>query len=198
MYSIVLLAALSSSPATTPACHWKCHTSCCGCYGGCYGCYGCYGCGGCYGCYGCGGCYGCYGGGWGYGGYGYGVPFVPVMGEGVPAGGTPAVDPKKADDKKTGALVRPAKLVVELPSDAKLFIDGQEMKTPNGKRTFNTPALENGQAYYYELRAEVTIAGRKQIESHRAIIRAGTTTKIDFPELTAAVNRANTGSAVGR
>ncbi len=73
MYSIVLLAAMSTSADLPAFGHHRCHGcygcySCgCysyGCYGGCYGGCGCYGgysgCCGCYGGYS--GCYGCYGG----------------------------------------------------------------------------------------------------------------------------------------
>ena len=50
MYSVVLMAALTTTPAVPDfgrhrgGC-WGGY-SCCGCYGG-YGCYGCYGCSGC-------------------------------------------------------------------------------------------------------------------------------------------------------
>src|SRR5438132_9838457 len=92
MYSMVLLAAMTTTTETPDSWfrHGHCHawSSCYGC-NGCYGCYG-YGCNGCYGGYSCCGCYGswygsgCWGGCWGYhgcyggynccgcyGGYGY-------------------------------------------------------------------------------------------------------------------------------
>jgi uncharacterized protein (TIGR03000 family) len=197
MYSMVLMAALTTGTAT-PACHWSCH-GCHGCYGGCHGCHGCYGggcyggCSGCYGgCSGCyGGCYGCYGGGYGchgcYGGtgcygcagcYGYAPAYVaPVAppppvepGEKVPA-------PKKTDTSTT------ARLVVELPVDAKLFIDGNPMKTNSAKRTFNTPPLQPGQAYYYMLRAEVVRDGQTMSETSRVIVRAGEVARASFAGL---------------
>ncbi len=171
MYSMVLMAALTTSTAA-PDCHYhSCgcggYSSCYGC-GGCYGCYGgCYGCcGGCYGC--CGGCYGCYGGCYGtscygayyggcYGCYG-GVQVVPgTKPEGIGA-------PMKKDEQSSIAPDR-AKLVVELPADAKLFIDNQPMKTTSEKRSFNTPTLEKGQTYYYDLRAEVMRDGKPLTET---------------------------------
>jgi uncharacterized protein (TIGR03000 family) len=179
MYSVVLMAALATT-ADAPACHG----GGCGCHGGCYGCYGCYGgCYGCYGgCYGCyGGCYGCYGGCWGgcYGCYGGGVIVAP------PAGGGEVIPAKPKEMKgKEGetAAPRTAKLVVELPDDAKLFIDDQLMKTPSGKRTFNTPTLDRGQAYYYMVRAEVVRDGKTYSETKRVIIRVGDTAQALFPE----------------
>src|SRR5437764_116692 len=115
MYSVVLMAALTTTAAEAPAC-WGCRGysacyGCSGCYGGGYG--GCYGCwGGCWGScyggygshwvssYGCHGCYGCYGC---YGCNGYApvmvAPTMPVAPDGMalpPArggAGTPAPPP---------------------------------------------------------------------------------------------------------
>lgn len=202
MYSVVLLAALATTPSS-PGWHHGCHGcyGCYGCYGGCYGCYGgCYGCwGGCYGGYSCCGCCGggyggCYGGCYGcYGGYGcggcYGSAYAPVYGApaGAPVAPAEAVPAPKKEDKKETSLDR-AKLVVELPSDARLFIDDHAMKTASDRRTFNTPALEPGQAYYYMVRAEVVRDGKTYRESKRVIVRAGQVAQTNFTDLVAARN----------
>jgi uncharacterized protein (TIGR03000 family) len=219
MYSVVLMAALTTG-AAAPDCH-GCH-GCHGCWGGCHGCYGCWGgCHGCWGgCYGCwggcyggcyGGCFGCWGGCYG-GGYvdGYGcwggysswgcagcmgcVGGVTYPGAIVPGGtvvpGTPPqgeqlppAKPNKNGDKDTMASPSRAKLVVELPADAKLFIDDMPMKTTSGVRTFNTPALEPGQAYYYIVRIEYVRDGKPMNETRRVIVRAGLTARADFKDL---------------
>lgn len=207
MYSMVLMAALTTGVAA-PDCH-RCG-GCGGCYGGGYGCWGCYG--GCYGCFGgCGGCWGgwgcggCYGGGYGcWGGYsswgcmgcvgGYGGMSYPgavmpggagVMGGGVaPGAGAEQLDkpkPNKNGDKETMAPTR-AKLVVELPADAKLFIDDLPMKTTSGVRAFNTPTLEPGQAYYYMVRIEYVQDGKTVSETRRVIVRAGQVARADFKD----------------
>ena len=212
MYSMVLMAALTTGGATAD---WHCHRhgGCCGCYGGCYGCWGgCYG--GCYGCYGgCwGGCYGgCYGG-WGgcygcWGGYSswgccgcmgtyYGAPTYPgsIVPSGVAPGGympggpageqLPAPGTDKDKDKKTMAPSK-AKLIVELPADAKLYIDDLPMKNASGTRAFSTPTLDPGQAYYYMVRAEVMRDGKPVSETRRVIVRAGQTIRADFRDLEA-------------
>jgi uncharacterized protein (TIGR03000 family) len=59
------------------------------------------------------------------------------------------------------------------------------MKTPSGRRTFNTPVIEPGQAYYYMVRAEVVLDGKTHSETKRVIVRAGQNTQVGFPELTA-------------
>jgi uncharacterized protein (TIGR03000 family) len=107
-----------------------------------------------------------------------------IVAPGAPAGGEVIPGPKKEEMKgKDGAAAaRTAQLLVELPADAKLYIDDQLMKTPSGKRTFNTPTLDLGQAYYYMVRAEVVRDGKTYSETKRVIIRIGATAQALFPE----------------
>src|SRR6266542_5069093 len=170
MYSMVLMAALTTGGQTPD---WCFHRSCggynCGCYacwgcGGCHGytCSGCYGgysgcygsCfggyGGCWGCWGsygysyysCSGCFGCYGC-WSCGGgcYGGGSPYYPST---ISPGTVMPPAPNGETKQEGGATVdsNRAKLVVEVPADAKLFIDDQPMKSTAGTRVFNSPLLE--------------------------------------------------------
>lgn len=201
MYSIVLMAALASA-GDTPNWGHGCHgcrgghgcwsSGCHGCYGyGGYG-YGCYGCWGGYG-YGCGGCYGCYGGCCG-GGYYSPYHVTPVIAPAKPVEvAPPPVEKKPAPG---AAAANQAKLLVELPADAKLFIDDQPMKTPAARRTFNTPALQPGQAYYYMVRAEVVIDGKTHTETKQVIVRAGQTAEAKFTELLAKVEASKAAPAV--
>src|SRR5437867_7153014 len=46
----------------------------------------------------------------------------------------------------------PANLVVTLPSDARLFVDGHETKSVSGQRLLTTPDLQPGRTYSYTLR----------------------------------------------
>jgi uncharacterized protein (TIGR03000 family) len=202
MYSVVLMATLTAGSATPD---WHRGGGCCGCYGGCYGCCGgCFG-GGCYGCFG-----GFYGGGYGggysdgygcWGGYsswGFGdsshpgtvVPGVYGMTGGtvVPGTATGAEEldkpkpNKKNDDKEAMAPTR-AKLVVVRPANAKLFIDDMPVKATAGVQTFNTPALEPGQAYFYMVRIERMRDGRPVSETRRIIVRAGQVARADFKDV---------------
>lgn len=177
------------------------------CYGGgyigCHGCYGCYGCGGCYGCYGggsaCAGGYGCVGFGHTmigcYSAPGYGYNPVPLMGGAVPmvpgAGGPPAdlppgdgkpADPKK-DKQPDMEVSAKARLVVEVPGDAKVYIDDQLMKTKEGVRKYSTPTLEPGQLYYYMVKAEIVRDGKTQSETKRVVVKAGEESRLSFDKL---------------
>jgi uncharacterized protein (TIGR03000 family) len=209
MYSVVLMAALATG-SNAPAGHWNCgchgsyscfgtYGSCYGCYGGTYSCYGgcyggctgcygggCWGCyggsfGSCYGCHGCYGCYGCYGSGYATG---YTPAHVQPAMPGAPGAAPEKVPAPKPEEKKVSAA-NAAKLIIDLPADAKLFVDDQLMKTTSAHRVFNTPTLESGQTYFYILRAEVVRDGKSQSESKRVIVRAGEEIRAAFPELDA-------------
>lgn len=210
MYSLVMMAALTTGgEAPNFFFHkWGCHgchgcwSSCHGCWGGwsgCNGCWGgchgwgrglfshrwsCHGCwGGCHGCYSaCNGCYrvsyGCHGchGGCHAGCHGcYAPAAAPAM---PPAGGEAVPAPKKG-----AQLSAPAKLVVELPENAKLYVDEHPMKATSAVRSFNTPGLQPGQTYYYMLRAEVVRDGKTLEETQRILVRAGETVRASFPQL---------------
>jgi uncharacterized protein (TIGR03000 family) len=101
----------------------------------------------------------------------------------APAGGTPAPEQAPAPKKETSDATSRARLVVELPTDAKLFIDDQQMKATSERRTFRTPVLEQGQAYFYDLRAEFVRDGKVQSETKRVIVRAGEEIRASFPQL---------------
>jgi uncharacterized protein (TIGR03000 family) len=90
--------------------------------------------------------------------------------------------PKKEGGKEAMAPGK-GKLIIDVPEDAKLYIDDQLMKTSSGKRTFNTPALERGQTYYYIVRAEVVMDGQSYSETKRVLVRAGDQIQAGFPEL---------------
>jgi uncharacterized protein (TIGR03000 family) len=183
------------------------------CYGGYDGCGGggkyghhgygagwasCYGgsSGACYGCYGGGGCYGS-SGGYGNGCSGaacYGCCGEVVVGSAAmtPAQmSTPAAPPgntvpeqipppKKA---KTTALDQAARLIVELPADAKLYVDDQLTKATSERRVFTLLQLEPGKTYYYILRAETVRDGQAQSETKAVFFHLGDVVQTSFRDL---------------
>jgi uncharacterized protein (TIGR03000 family) len=169
-----------------------CGGSCGGCYGGSYGCCGgrYYGgcCGGAYG-----GCYGGRGGGYygampyegGYGPFGYGTrsyyagPMYYggttyqggyVYGRALEGGGYYDVSGVDA----------PATIVVSLPADAKLTVDGTATQSTDSVRAFVSPPLQAGKDYQYTLRAEVTRDGKKVERTRDVNVRAGRTSEVNF------------------
>jgi uncharacterized protein (TIGR03000 family) len=113
----------------------------------------------------------------------YSMPIAPAAPP-VPPEPTPEPVPKPKPVPEPGSAAAPrARLIVEVPADAKLFIDDQLMKTPDARRVFNTPTLAREQAYYYIVRAEVVRDGKTYSETKRVIVRAGQEVKTAFPEL---------------
>jgi uncharacterized protein (TIGR03000 family) len=190
MYSVVLLAALTSGGEVPDS-----HRGSCGCHGGGHarqahhGRHGCHGCaGGCYG--GCTGVVaGCYGGCTGVvvGCYGGGYGMAPAM---APA---PAAKPEKKttspdkDDEVSGP--KSATVVVTLPADARLSVDGAPTTSTSSTRVFVSPALTLGQDFHYNLKAEVVRDGKPVVMEQRITVRAGQETRVTLAEQVGAVVR---------
>jgi uncharacterized protein (TIGR03000 family) len=107
---------------------------------------------------------------------------APADGGTLRGGEEPLPNPKKDDGKKSEVPTR-ARLIVEVPADAKLYIDGQQMKTTSAVRSFHTPELEPGQLYYYEVKAEVVRDGKATTQTKRVIVKAGEVIRARFPGL---------------
>jgi uncharacterized protein (TIGR03000 family) len=202
MYTVVLMTALTAGDVTPDhffrggcrgflgghSCSGGCYGYSNGCYGsGCYG-SGCYGRGGCFGwgawggcsggggngCCGGGGCYGAYGAGCtgGYGCYGSGAYVMPVD------QGRPAMPSSEGQTQQVRAQV-----TIDVPPEAKLFIDGNLMKSGSGRRVFETPALTPGQVYYYEVRVELVRNGQTLSDTQRVVLRPGQAASASFAHL---------------
>jgi len=168
--------------------------SCCGCSGGGYvgGCYG-GGYGGGYGGISYGGCYGggygggyggCYGGGYGggYGGYGMpggGYPYYQGNPKSMP-GAEKIGDPKEKKSEEVN-VPTPGTLVVNLPANAKLTIDGYVSKQSTSQRRLVTTPINPGQEFTYTLVAEVNGAQVTQTVT----VRAGEEVPVTFNFTTA-------------
>jgi uncharacterized protein (TIGR03000 family) len=156
-------------------------------YGGYYGGY--YGYAGCFGCYG--NCWGCYGG---YAGY-YGCACAAPAAAPAPGGGggdsatTPMSEAEKAAVRELLQKLReggrdiqaqrgsaPARVTVNAPAGARIYVDGVR----TAERSFNTPALQPGREYYYDLRVEMVRNGRAQSQARRVTVAAGRQVTVDF------------------
>ncbi len=156
-----------------------------GCGGGCGGGHhhrghhrgGCGGCGGGHGGCGYGGCgYGGCGMGCGHGGCGYGMGCATCGGCGIgcaTCGGYAGIDgafaPAYAQAESNGQ----ATLVVNLPEDARLTVDGDATTSTSDTRVLVTPPLVEGKVYTYTLRAEVNRDGDVQTVTQTVSFRAG-------------------------
>jgi uncharacterized protein (TIGR03000 family) len=133
-------------------------------------------------CYGCTGSHGvvAYGGVWGAS-YTYSdtIPFGPpgyIPGK-VPAAAPPPtkIEPKTGDGT--------ARLIIDVPEGAKLYIDDKLMKTTTAERLFYTPPLEPGHKYFYDVRVEVQKDGQPVFQSKRVIVQAGDVVRESFRKM---------------
>jgi uncharacterized protein (TIGR03000 family) len=134
------------------------YSSCCGSY------YGCSGYGGCTGYIGCTGCSG-------------GVIYPPPPGK---PGEKLDMPKEKKDGKDKEEVNAPATLIVSVPADAKILIDGAATTSTSATRTFVTPELVPAKTFVYTLTAEVVRDGQKLTASEKVTVRAGEETRVNF------------------
>jgi uncharacterized protein (TIGR03000 family) len=90
--------------------------------------------------------------------------------------------PKKEEGKESAAF-KAARLIVELPADAKLYVDGRLTNATSERRVFNSPPLQEGQTYYYILRAEVVRDGKTLSGTKRVLLHARDVVQASFLDL---------------
>jgi uncharacterized protein (TIGR03000 family) len=162
MYSLVVLMALTTTTEAPDGrgCgggHSRGGSSCCGssCYSGCYS--------------------SCYSSCYSYGVYAgcassvYGAPDI-----GVPA---------RSRTGKTGSedeTSTSATIVVNLPAEATLTIDGAATRSTSDKRVFTSPELTPGKKYYYQFKAEVIRDGKTVLVEQKVPVIAGQTKEISL------------------
>ena len=167
MYSVVLMAALTTSGEVAT---WGRYDY----WGG--GCYGCYGCWGGY----WGGWYGRYGYWGGYSGWvPYGYAYAPAYAGPVIL--TTSVTRIDAPTLESG-LPDSVQLVVDLPADALLFVNDKATNSTTARRVFSSPPLEPGSTYSYLLRAELQREGKTYQQTKKVLVRAGQETTTSFTE----------------
>ena len=173
------------------SCSGSCHVSYSSCYSSCYGSCHSYGCHTSYGtCHG----YGCtmsYGTCHGYGcATSYGCTMAaPVIEHAAPPakpeGGKTIETPKGAEAN----VAAPARIIVSLPADAKLMVDGTPTTSTTANRVFESPTLPAGKAFSYELKAEYNRDGKPVVVAKNVKISAGATVNVSLFETAAVASR---------
>lgn len=73
-----------------------------------------------------------------------------------------------------------AVLQVNVPADAKVFVNGYETTSTGESRRYVSSGLENGKSYTYELKAEIVRDGKPVTESQTVKMQAGQTQQVTF------------------
>jgi uncharacterized protein (TIGR03000 family) len=82
-----------------------------------------------------------------------------------------------------------AMIVVSLPADAKLTIDGEATTSTSDKRVFVSSNLPTGQEFHYTLKAQVVVDGKSVEVSKVVTVRAGEETNVTLAAPTAVAER---------
>lgn len=111
----------------------------------------------------------------------------------APAQPSPAIPPLTVPESRRISFAPPlssstgrATVVVKLPADATLYAEGQRLALTSAERSFVTPPLPLHEDYSYAFRVEYVRGGETISQSKKASVRAGTTTTIEFLDLTLA------------
>jgi len=140
------------------------------------------------------------GGGYGtgvVGPYFYGADFRPYVPVGpipgtlanpvyTPAAPMPVLVPEFEASKAAPSVNAAARLFVQLPAEAKFYVDGTLTKGEGTSRSYHTPELPLGKTFFYDLKAEVTVEGKLVVETKRVLVRGGEDVTETFPKLFAA------------
>jgi uncharacterized protein (TIGR03000 family) len=94
---------------------------------------------------------------------------------------------KKQDQKKQDQVSTSARLIVNLPADATLTVDGVATRSTSDRREFVSPALEAGKVYSYTLRAEFVREGKPVVITRAVSVEAGAEINVSLNAETAAV-----------
>jgi uncharacterized protein (TIGR03000 family) len=110
------------------------------------------------------------------------APVCGCVGGGYAPAPAPAGEPIKAmpAPKKTTAISAPAIIVVALPADAALSVDGALTNSTSAVRTFVSPELTVGKVYEYTLSAKVVREGQAVQVEKNVLVRAGEETRVSL------------------
>jgi uncharacterized protein (TIGR03000 family) len=95
------------------------------------------------------------------------APVPPAPGAGTPPG-------------TTYQLQDAGYLLVSVPEDAKVFVNGRATTSTGSERQYVSRGLESGQRYSYEVRAEVIRDGKTVSETQTAQLIAGSQASLTF------------------
>lgn len=85
--------------------------------------------------------------------------------------------PKKKDEKKQEDTS--GSILVNLPANAKLLVDGTATSQTSATRLFVTPALPEGE-FTYTLTAEIMRDGQAVRQTQQVAVRSGAQTRVSF------------------
>jgi len=110
-----------------------------------------------------------------------------VCSGGVIVPGAPLLPPPTKEMPKKAATEAPATIVVSLPAEARLIVDGASTNSTSERRTLLTPSLEFGSTYIYTMQAELVRDGQTLRQTQEVTVRGGEVSNVTFNFTTQAV-----------
>jgi uncharacterized protein (TIGR03000 family) len=109
-------------------------------------------------------------------------PLPPLPGDVAPAEKAPVVPPapEPIGEKSTRVPHNGTILTVQVPEDAKVYMNGQLTRTPGTYRQYISRGLQPGQRYTYEVEAVVNRDGQTVRDTQVVQVRAGQTARVAF------------------
>ena len=89
---------------------------------------------------------------------------------------------EKKDEKKMPktAQVAPATIIVNVPANARLTVDGTATSSTASRRVFVTPAMEVGSDYAFSFTAELVRDGQTVSETQTVTVSGGRSSEVSF------------------
>jgi uncharacterized protein (TIGR03000 family) len=111
---------------------------------------------------------------WAAASYNY-VAFFPLAHPGDSPAAAPAPPPTD-----TSVAGRPAVVQVEVPEGATVWFNGAQTKQGGGRRTYETPPLESGYPYHYDVKARWEENGKPVEQTRRIEVYPGGRITVTF------------------
>ncbi len=108
------------------------------------------------------------------------APPTPQPDAVVPPDPTPALPLLPGNDGASRQPADSAVLAVQVPEDARVYVNGMLTKTPGAYRQYVSRGLSRGSDYTYEVRVEVTRNGHTYDSTRTVNLRAGGTARLAF------------------
>lgn len=103
-----------------------------------------------------------------------GVSPLPVPNE------SPSIPPAApSSDKKPS----PASVILVVPENSQVLVDGIPLKSTNSERLFLTPALELNKDFYYTVKVMTRLGEKEFQETQKVVVSGGKVTKVIFEEI---------------
>ena len=95
--------------------------------------------------------------------------------------------PVESKPIRTGHALTRGLIIVSLPADAQLFLDGQPSIVGTNLRTLISPELEPGKSYFYTLRVEVERHRKTFTDTQKVYFQPGREVHVSFDHIDAAI-----------